>query len=409
MIRCKLINLAVKKKDNSALKFLISKYMLIRNKTIIVADENIEMLHEAFSGFGEIIAMPGREITPEIIRDADVLLIRSVTKADAALLEGSSVKFIGTATIGTDHVDTEYLAKRGIVFTDAKGCNADAVAQYFITLYSKYIVENDRPSDLITGIIGAGNIGSRIKNFLEVFDKKYILNDPPLMEAGTTDFKFSSLKDALSADIVTFHTPLVTSGAHPTLRLLNEHNIKYLKTGSYIINSSRGEVAENKALLDAMTIFDSVISADVWEGEPDINIPLLGKSFTATPHVAGYSLEGKINGTRILHEKLARFLKTDPYFTPRLPKVENHLIEINSTLPTEEILYRITRHIYDIDADTARMKKLKFLAKEKRAGYFDDLRKNYRLRREFSNYNIKLTPYNSSLTDRLRALGFKVY
>lgn len=383
--------------------------MLTRNQTIIVADENIEMLHEAFSGFGEIIALPGREITPEVIKDADVLLIRSVTKADAGLLEGSRVRFTGTATIGTDHVDTDYLAKRGITFADAKGCNADAVAQYFITLYSKYIVEKDKPADLKTGIIGIGNIGGRIKRFFDIFEKKYILNDPPLTESGMSGYNFDSLREALSADIVTFHTPLVTQGPHPTFRLLNENNIKYLTEEGYIINTSRGEVAENKALLDAAEIFDTVISADVWEGEPDVNFQLLEKAFTATPHVAGYSLEGKINGTRIIHEKLARFLNAEPYFNPRLPKVENHLIEINSTLPGEEILYRITRHIMDIDTDTAEMKKMNMMGKEERAAYFDELRKNYRLRREFSNYNIKLAPYNSSLTEKLRALGFKVY
>ncbi len=383
--------------------------MLKRNNTIIIADENIGMADEAFSGFGRLITMPGRSITPEAVREADVLLVRSVTKVDAALLEGSNIKFVGTATIGTDHVDTDYLQQKGIVFTDAKGCNADAVAQYFITLYAKYIVEKEKPADLKTGIIGVGNIGGRIKRFLDVFEKKYILNDPPLKESGFSDYPFRGLQDALSADIVTFHTPLTYNGSHPTYHLLNENNIKYLRDESYIINCSRGEVVSDKALLDAGVIFNSVISADVWEGEPDINMELLSRTFTASPHVAGYSLEGKVNGTRILHNKLADFLGTEPFFKPRLPKIENHLIEINSTLPGEEILYRITRHIYDIDADTVTLKKMKYAAKNRRGKYFDDLRKNYKLRREFSNYNIKLHPYNSSLTDKLRMLGFKVY
>ncbi|MFC1783155.1 4-phosphoerythronate dehydrogenase [Planctomycetota bacterium] len=274
----------------------------------IVADENIAYVKDIFAPLGLIECIPGRPMTCGALKEADVLLVRSVTRVDADLLEGSAVRFVGTCTIGTDHIDLDYLKKRGIAFADAVGSNANSVAEYVLTAI--LVLARQKGWDLngkTLGIIGVGNIGSIIEKKAPALGLKVLPNDPPL-HRKTADPRFVSLDQALQADIISLHVPLTASGPDPTFHLLNENNLPRLKPHTVLINTSRGPVVDNNALkncLTARTIGPTVL--DVWENEPNIDQQLLDLVAIGTAHVAGYSLDGKANGAAMLHAAVCDF------------------------------------------------------------------------------------------------------
>jgi len=375
----------------------------------IIVDENIAYAREAFSELGEVSLCHGREINNSVLHNADVLICRSITKVNSDLLKNSAIKFVGTATIGTDHLDKEYLEKKGIAYANAQGCNSFAVAEYIISsLVNAAVYKNITLKNKTLGIVGYGNIGTKVDLFAKLLGISTIINDPPL-EAHSKADTFSSLKETLGCDAVTFHVPLNKSGQYKTVHLLNNENIGLIKNDAIILNASRGEVTDNFVILNKLIKNDDVFSVfDVWENEPDINMELLNKVNIATPHIAGYSFEGKVNGTIQMHKSLSQFLNINSNWMPKLPKTENSTITIGTEDSLENILHKIFIVVYPQHKDDELMRKYLFLNFEDRKKYYDGLRKNYRLRREFTNYTIKLNKPDDKLETILKGLRFKV-
>ena len=374
----------------------------------IIIDENISFAKEAFQQFGSVKLLHGRKITNRELKEADILIVRSITKVDEDLLKNTSVKFVGTATIGTDHIDLDYLKSKNIYFSDAKGCNADAVAEYVFTSIFKIAAEQSISlKDKTIGVVGVGNIGSRIVRLAKAAGINVLMNDPPLKRAsGSGDFV--PLDKIYEADIITIHVPLNKEGEDKTVHLFNQDNLEKIKDHIIFINASRGQVVNNSALSDIIEKKNLHVVLDVWENEPDININLLKKVKFSSPHVAGYSLEGKVNGTTMIYNALCRFLKVSPSWQPALPEISNPLIDLMSEKNFEQKLNDIFHTVYDIKRDDDQMRNMINMAHDERPKYFDSLRKNYPLRREFTNYTVKLQDKDDDLTKILNAFRFNI-
>ncbi|MFA6978306.1 MAG: 4-phosphoerythronate dehydrogenase [Ignavibacteriaceae bacterium] len=373
----------------------------------IVVDENVAFAEEAFSKFGEVQLLHGREIDQSVLKNTDALIVRSITKINKELLEGTSVTFVGTATIGTDHVDLEYLNERSIGFADAKGCNADAVAEYvFTALFAAAVKKNISLKDKTIGVVGVGNIGSRIVKLAEAYGLKVLMNDPPRQKKESNS-DFVPLEEILIADIITIHTPLTYEGDDKTFHLFNRANLLQIKEGTIFINASRGEVVDNIALSNLLDENKITAILDVWENEPNIGQELIKKVLYATPHVAGYSLEGKINGTKMMVDAMNKFFNKNILWQQELPECKNSELEIPDASTEEEILASLFEKIYNIEDDS---KPLKTFSgdKESLGKYFDLLRKEYPLRREFTNYSIKTKTLPAELAKFLQTLRFNL-
>lgn len=272
----------------------------------------------------EVIYLPGQDFTPDIVRNADALITRTRTRCDRKLLEGSKVRFIGTATIGFDHIDTEYCREAGIAWSNCPGCNAGAVEQYIHSVL--LLLKNERNVDLshsCIGIVGVGHVGSRIRQLAERLGMKVLLNDPPRAERGEKGFvDLQTLAE--ECNIITLHTPLIKEGPHSTFHLADSTFFEHLKQQPYLINTSRGEVVDTQAILRALQhrqIAGAVI--DVWENEPYISLELLQRVFIGTPHIAGYSADGKANATRMVLEAFCRFFGIQQEYRLSLPLFEH--------------------------------------------------------------------------------------
>lgn len=362
---------------------------------------------------GEVVTVPGRMVDSAMLKEFDVLLVRSVTKADRTLLAGSRIRFVGTATTGTDHLDKEYLHKAGIIFAAAPGSNANSVVEYILTLIVYHAIENSRTLETYSlGVVGAGTIGGSVADRAEKLGMKVLRNDPPLQEAGTPGH-WHDLQEILDCDIITLHVPLTNDGPHPTFHLFNEEKFSKLTDQTYFINASRGAVADNSALLKCVKLMTpGKISLDVWEGEPFINTDLLSCAKLSTPHIAGYSYDGKIKGTVMLYEALCKLTgkSPDPEILRDIVRPLDTMIEIHNTAKIHEAsLIRIILMAYDIDRDDTNLRNiLKICAREERGRYFDGLRKEYPVRREFFNYKVKLSAPDTDLARKIKILGFRM-
>ncbi|HLA29948.1 MAG TPA: 4-phosphoerythronate dehydrogenase PdxB, partial [Pseudomonas sp.] len=279
----------------------------------IVADENIPLLDEFFAGFGAIRRLPGRSIDAAAVADAELLLVRSVTRVDRALLQGSKVSFVGTCTIGTDHLDLEYFQQAGIAWASAPGCNARGVVDY--VLGSLLVVAEQQGVDLATrtyGVVGAGQVGSRLLKVLRGLGWRVLVCDPPRQAAQDGDFV--SLQQLIDeCDVLSLHTPLEAEGEHATRHLFDAARLAQLKPGCWLINASRGAVVDNQALREVLARrTDLQVVLDVWEGEPQADVELAALCRIATPHIAGYSLDGKLRGTAQIYQALCRHLGVAP-------------------------------------------------------------------------------------------------
>ena len=275
----------------------------------IIADSKIPFLKGVFEPYGVVEYYAGKEITPEVVKDADALIVRTRTRCDAALLQGSSVKFIATATIGFDHIDTDYCKKSGIAWKNAPGCNAGSVMQYVASVLTRLSINYHFDFNETTlGVIGVGNVGSKVARMASLLGMKVLLNDPP-RERKEGRGAFVSLNEiADRADIITFHVPLNRGGADNTFHLFNHDFAKQIKPGSIIINSSRGEVVSGNVLKKVLK--EKYLKAavlDVWENEPVIDAGLVPLIDMATPHIAGYSIDGKANGTAMSVRAVSNF------------------------------------------------------------------------------------------------------
>ncbi|MEX0828800.1 MAG: 4-phosphoerythronate dehydrogenase [Nitrospirales bacterium] len=376
----------------------------------IVAGENIPYLTEAFEGLGNLSILPGRAISAADLQDTQILLIRSITPVDEKLLQGTPVRFVGSASAGTDHMDIAYLQSHNIEFASASGSNANSVAEYVMAaLFLLGKLQNFELEGKTIGIIGVGNIGKLVKAKAEGVGMRPFLNDPPLAEIGQIDHR--SLDETLNCDVVTLHTPLNMDGPHSTYHLLNEQTLKYIKPSAVFINAARGEVVDTTALLNAITcrkIGPTII--DVWEQEPDINWDLFQAVTLGTPHIAGHSLDGKANGTFMIYKALCKHLNIVPTWNPAqsLPAPTEPPIQIAASLQHEQNQIReIIANMYDIQADHRRMQVLLTDSPEIRPELFDALRKNYPVRREFHQSTVTLSKGQGRLRQMLSGLGFQ--
>jgi erythronate-4-phosphate dehydrogenase len=377
----------------------------------IVIDENVLLGKETFSLIGDVTAFSGRAITPEVVKDADILVVRSVTKVGEKLLKNSNIKFVGSATAGIDHVDTAYLKSRCIGFASAPGSNSNSVAEYVISsLLLLGIKGKISLEKLSLGVVGVGNVGSKVVKKAEGLGIKVLQNDPPLFRE-TEDKVFRELDKLMDCDVITLHVPLYPSGEDKTLNLLDEERIHKMKRGSVLINTSRGKVVEQFALKSALKkghLSGAIL--DVWAEEPDIDKELLEMVDIGTSHIAGYSYDGKVKGTRMVFDAICEFFSLDEdwkaaLLPPEVPYIE---MTVNENENFTEILADVVFKVYDIKEDDVNMRKILSLEGKEKRDYFDGLRSSYNIRREFFNTRLKLNTENENLKDSFRALGFDV-
>lgn len=336
----------------------------------VIVDNKIPYIEKPLFEMGiDSVYLPGAEINSEMIKDADALIVRTRTHCDESLLDGSSVKFIATATIGFDHIDTEYCKKNGIVWANSPGCNSGAVEQYIHS--SLLLLEKERNLKLgesTIGIVGVGHVGSRVARVARSLGMKVLLNDPPREDNGELGF-VSLDRIKKECDVITFHTPLIKEGKYSTFHLANHQFFNSLEKTPFIINSSRGDVVDTDAIIMALDngkIRDAII--DVWENEPNINRELLKKVFVGTQHIAGYSADGKANATIQSLSALCEYFNIEKSFNIDLPPF---------SLSHEKEFYSYDFNylqIYNPKDDSVILKN--------NPERFEDLRSDYNLRRE---------------------------
>ncbi|MCW8886618.1 MAG: 4-phosphoerythronate dehydrogenase PdxB [Motiliproteus sp.] len=371
----------------------------------IVADENIPLVEEFFAELGPIQRIPGRDMNRAQLQGAELLLVRSVTQVDQQLLAGSGVRFVASATIGTDHIDQAYLSQQGIGFANAPGCNADSVVDYVLSALLNLCQEQDQYLlDRTVGIIGVGNVGSRLQQRLQALGCRVLLNDPPRADQEGNS-EFTPLPQLLAeADIFCLHTPLTRSGNHPSYHLLNTETLATLKPGAWLINAGRGGAIDNQALSALLEQrSDLTVVLDVWENEPDINLRLAQQVHWGTPHIAGYSIEGRSRGTEMIYQAACRFLAV-----PMCQSLTGLLAPGAQAQGGAENLALINQ-VYDLRQDHHRLQQMLADAKGDRSAVrfgFDQLRKQYPARREFSSLDLSGVELSSERKQALIALGF---
>ncbi len=369
----------------------------------IVADQQILLAKETFSKFGDVQLVDGRSVDQQMLKNTDVLLVRSVTRVNESLLKDSKIKFVGSATSGIDHIDSDYLQKSNIHFSHALGSNARSVAEYVLS--SLFVTAEQHGFSLkekTVGIIGCGQVGSRVKRFMDVLGVNCLLNDPPLAKQ-TSDHCYVELEEVLQADIITLHVPLTSDVEFPTNKLVNKEFLRGLKSDVIIVNTSRGEVIDEAELLAFKQANSSTtLILDVWCNEPEIDINLLQQSFIATPHIAGYSYDGKLKATEMLLHALNDYTNNE---SPKadLRKYEQEIIAID-----EDDIQLVVMQSYDVRSDAIALTNLGSIEDDKHAAYFDSLRKNYPVRREYTNRVIQTNKMSHATKQQLQQLGFKV-
>ena len=371
----------------------------------IIIDDKIPYIQGAFEDVAEVIYLPGAKTTAEIAKDADAIVTRTRTICNEKLLAGSSVKFIATATIGFDHIDTEYCDANGIRWTNAPGCNSKSVEQYIAsTLMVLAEKKGWNLSEKCIGVVGVGNVGSKVARVAEIFGMKVLLNDPPRERAEGSD-KFVSLETIMKeADVITLHVPLNMKGEDATFHLANSEFLSGLKQKPVLINSCRGEVIETEAVKNGLK--DGLISAfvcDCWENEPDLDLELLALTEIATPHIAGYSKDGKATGTLMSVQAISDFfgLGLNNWQPTGVELPSQPIVEIDGDgLTEQQILSKAILHTYDIRNDDKAFRNNTEL--------FEQLRGDYPTRREFPAFTIVAKNIKTRTLEKLFKLGFNI-
>ncbi|MDR0797094.1 MAG: 4-phosphoerythronate dehydrogenase [Tannerella sp.] len=385
----------------------------------IVADDKIPFLKGVLDPYVDVVYLPGGKITAADVVDADAVFTRTRTHCDEKLLHHGKVQLIVTATIGYDHIDTDYCEANGIRWVNAPGCNSSSVQQYITTALLVLAQEQNRNlQDMILGVIGVGNVGSKVAKAGAALGMCVLMNDPPRAEKEGGE-QFTSLDRLLAhSDIVTCHTPLTTEGSYPTYHLSSYDFFERMKQGAVYMNTSRGAVTDTEALKQAAQYPTVVAGAtrkhpklsayilDVWENEPHLDLELLENALIGTPHIAGYSSDGKANGTAVCVREFCRFFGVldamqdwHPDAIPAPPMPTD--IWIDCTGKTEQqVLYEAVTHTYPIWEDSLRLKQI--------PTDFEKQRGDYRIRREFDHFTIQLKHPQENIADRLGLLGFKI-
>ncbi|MDG5799454.1 4-phosphoerythronate dehydrogenase [Marinilabiliaceae bacterium ANBcel2] len=351
----------------------------------IVIDDKIPYIKNIFEPYAKVLYIKDEKIDRKEVKDADLIIIRTRTLCDHKLLSQSKVKMVATATIGTDHIDTEWLAQKGIKWTNAPGCNSGSVMQYISSTLALLIKQGVDPEKTTVGIVGVGNVGSKVEKIAKLMGFKILLNDPPReRKEGKTGF-YDYKRVMQESDIITFHTPLIKSGADKTHHLFNNDSLNYIKKGAVIINSARGEITETNALIKGVdNKIISKLAIDVWENEPTISKELFKRVWIGTPHIAGYSADGKANATKIVVNRAAHFfnLPLKEWSPDKIPVPKKNTIELNRNASTTMQLCNSILKTYNVTDDYNRLKL--------NINDFEKLRGDYPLRREFNAWNIKM-------------------
>lgn len=377
----------------------------------ILADENIPLVDEFFAGFGKIRRMPGRSINRAALENVDVLLVRSVTRVDREMLEGSAVRFVGTCTIGTDHLDLDYFEQAGIEWASAPGCNARGVVDYVLgSLLALSEVRGEALARRRFGVVGAGEVGGRLLEVLRGLGWDVRVCDPPrqVREAGD----FVSLDEILAeCDVISLHTPLTLGGDWPTFHLFDQVRLSRLRPGTWLINASRGAVVDNAALRDLLwqrPDLEAVL--DVWEGEPQVDVALAGLCRIATPHIAGYSLDGKLRGTAQIYAALCAARGVEPAIelAQLMPGPALTELVFASSAEPAEMQATLCRAVYDPRRDDADFRRSLLGNEAQRRAGFDLLRKQYPPRREIDGLKVRIGGHNPALATIVEALGARL-
>lgn len=378
-----------------------------------VADKNNPYVADAFATLGEVDARPGKTITREALADADILASRSTIQINAELLEGTPVKYVGTATIGTDHMDMAWMDAHGIRHCNAAGCNADSVADYMTCALLHVARERGITLEgMSIGVVGCGNVGSRVVKRAQALGMCVIENDPPLARE-TGDARYRPIDELLDCDIITFHVPLTKEGPDATHHLADADFLAKLRDDCLLFNASRGPVVANDALKAALRegrLAGAVL--DVWEGEPSADPELADLVYLATPHIAGHSFDGKVNGTNMVYRQICEWLGRKPGWTPEphLPEPLVPLLKIDATgRADEDAIREACFAVYPIQSDDATFRDgLESPDAAARAAAFSAQRSNYPMRREFALTKLELTGASEALRRKLAGLTFQV-
>ncbi|MCH4880728.1 4-phosphoerythronate dehydrogenase PdxB [Pseudomonas sp. TMW22090] len=375
---------------------------------LIVADENIPLLDAFFESFGEIRRVPGRSIDRATVEQADVLLVRSVTNVNRALLEGSKVRFVGTCTIGTDHLDLDYFQQAGISWSSAPGCNARGVVDYVLgSLLTLAEIEGADLKQRTYGVVGAGEVGGRLVEVLKGLGWNVLVCDPPRQSAEGGDFV--SLEQIIErCDVISLHTPLKKHGAQSTWHLFDRDRLNQLKPGTWLINASRGPVVDNAALRNVLLQREDLQAVlDVWEGEPEVDVALADLCVLATPHIAGYSLDGKQRGTAQIYQAFCDFLgqPATVSLSELLPAPWLAQVTLNAQTDPAWALAMLCRGVYDPRRDDADFRRSLVGSVSEQRAAFDALRKHYPLRREIDGLQVRVEGESVELHKIVAALG----
>ena len=370
----------------------------------IVADENIPLLDEFFAGQGAIRRAPGRTIDRAVLGDAELLLVRSVTRVDRALLQGSRVRFVGTCTIGTDHLDLDYFAEAGIAWASAPGCNARGVVDYVLGCLLALAEHSGRKlPELCYGVVGAGQVGGRLVELLRDLGWNVLVCDPPRQAAEGGDF-VGLARILEGCDVISLHTPLDAATRH----LIGAGQLRALRPGAWLINASRGAVLDNAALkAHLQTGADLQVALDVWEGEPQVDPELAALCRIATPHIAGYSLDGKLRGTAQIYQAYCRVMGLQPQvrLDDLLPPAWLAEVQLHASAAPDWALATLCRAVYDPRRDDADLRRSLCGDAAQRRAAFDALRKHYPYRREIEGLPLRLQGDSPALARLAAALG----
>lgn len=371
----------------------------------IVADENIPLVNAFFDDIGTVTQVDGRTMSARDVKDADILLVRSVTQVTQALLEGSSVKCVATATIGIDHIDTDYLSANNIAFMSAPGCNAQAVVDYVLSSLSVLVDSRGvQFNELSVGLVGVGHVGGLLRQRLQKMGVTVLAYDP-FVDSATDAFEA-----VLTADVVSLHTPLTTDGEYPTQGMIGQAQLAQMKPDACLINTCRGNVVDGSALLAHMKAHDQFEAVlDVWENEPVVDIKLMRRAMIATPHIAGYSLDGKMRGTEMVYRAVCEFLGLPIRYklAQFLPESPIKRLGFSDRIPTHQALRTAIRASYEVRVDDGVMRSAMSRLGNDQAT-FDGLRRDYPLRRDLLNLRVDVPAKCGELKHALEAVGFVV-
>ena len=386
----------------------------LNRRLSIVVDENIPYARESFGSFGSVQLRHGRRITSADVKDADALIVRSITRVDESLLAGSRVKFVGTATIGTDHVDIDYLREQGIAFASAPGSNATSVAEYIVAALLRSAQARGVVLEGSTiAVVGVGNVGFRVMQRAQALGMHVVLNDPPRQRLEP-DGGFVPLADALrQADYVSLHVPLLREGPDATLALAGKTFFETMRPGAVFLNTARGPIVDEtalKAAIDDRRVAHAIL--DVWQHEPAIDPEMVRRTFIATAHIAGYSFDGKVAATEMICSLMVvhfwgmgsagfGFELTGALPPPAVPQID----ATGRSEPDEDVLRDIVARVYDIRGDDEALRKA--VASEAPGEQFDLLRKTYWQRREFRHTTVVVEASRRSLIQKVTKLGFR--